>query len=44
MSKGCATALKCAGARVVVTEADAICALQALNGGNPCPNHRRRPL
>ncbi|KAH9708492.1 Adenosylhomocysteinase [Citrus sinensis] len=42
--KGCATALKCAGARVVVTEADAICDLQALNGGNPCPNHRRRPL
>ncbi|KAJ0106534.1 hypothetical protein Patl1_18202 [Pistacia atlantica] len=33
VGKGCATALKAAGARVIVTEIDPICALQALMEG-----------
>ncbi|KAK7842485.1 adenosylhomocysteinase [Quercus suber] len=35
VGKGCAAALKRAGARVIVTEIDPICALQALMDGNP---------
>ncbi|GLJ13024.1 hypothetical protein SUGI_0203550 [Cryptomeria japonica] len=35
VGKGCATALKGAGARVIVTEVDPICALQALMEGIP---------
>ena len=35
VGKGCAAALKRAGARVIVTEIDPICALQALMDGTP---------
>ena len=35
VGKGCAAALKQAGARVIVTEIDPICALQALMDGTP---------
>ena len=42
VGKGCAQALKSQGARVVVTEIDPICALQASHGGVHRPTHRRR--
>jgi adenosylhomocysteinase len=35
VGKGCAAAMKQAGARVIVTEIDPICALQAPDGGPP---------